>query len=51
MAYSIGSVLDTLMIDIIRKQKDPDQREAFIEIALKDGVVDKVQADALRAEV
>jgi len=51
MAYSIGSVLDTLMIDIIRKQKDPEQREAFIEIALKDGVIDRTQADALRAEV
>lgn len=51
MGFSIGSVLDAVMIDIIRKQTDPNQREAFIEIALNDGVIDQTQADALRSEV
>ena len=51
MAHSIGSIADRLMIEIIRKQTDLRQREAFINIALKDGVIDQTQADALRAEV
>jgi len=51
MTHSIGSIADRLMIEIIRKQTDSRQREAFINIALKDGVIDQTQADALRAEV
>jgi len=50
MGYSVGSVADKLLIEIIRKQTDKQQKEDFIQIALHDGVIDRYQAEKLRLE-
>ena len=47
MANSIGHLIDGILIDIIRKQTDPVMRGEFIEIALRDGIIDQQQADEL----
>jgi len=47
--FDLGGFARALILSLIRNEPDDEEREARIEIALRDGNISQAQADDLRA--